>query len=70
MTRLMAKRSQTGGDKPDVRLGVEPDADMAVEDQIRQVKRRLLGVCHAQLVEEKRILEKREAAIESRKRRG
>lgn len=66
----MAKQSPSTSDKPGDSVGVGTDSPLPIEDQIRQVKRRLMGVSHEQLAEEKRTHDKREAAIEARKRRG
>jgi len=43
--------------------------DLPIEDHLRQVKRRLLGVPKDQLADEGRTYEKRKAMIEARKRR-
>ena len=43
-------------------------AERPLEDHLRDVRRRLLGVSHEQLADERRTYEKRKAAIEARHR--
>jgi hypothetical protein len=47
---------------------VTPDA--ALDDHVRQVRRRLHGVSREQLADERRTYEKRTATIEARTRRS